>query len=164
MSIALSVCIKPSRTLACMVFFMCVLGNFVLAFLAYSVKALNSYWLALLSVCCLLSVFGLVRFCRKRISVSLDISEAGNVVLRMPTSRHGVPEVFSVRLIQSSTFWPMLLLLHFQPDVGPAIILHVLPDSVGQNAFRKLFVSLRWVSAHASRQYIMKSDGSSGNF
>lgn len=164
MSIALSVCIKPSPTLARMALIMCVLSSGVLVYIAYSVKSLELYWRGLLLLACLLNVLALVRFFRKRISVSLDISATGNIILRIPGTLPGVTDGHSVSLNQRSTFWSMLLLLHFQPEVGPVIVLPVLPDSVGQDTFRRLFVSLRWVSVHAPREYIVKNDVSSGNF
>lgn len=164
MSIALSVCIKPSPTLARMALLMCALSNGVLLYIAYSVKSLELYWRLFLLLAGLLTVLALVRFFRSRVLVNLDISKTGNMILRIPAPRNGAPAAFAVRLNQRSTFWPVLLLLHLQPDVGPAIILPVLPDSVAPDVFRKFFVSLRWISAHASGQNILKNDVSSGNF
>lgn len=164
MSIALSVCIKPSRILRHMVFAVCILGNAALVYIVQNARSLDQYSLVLLLACCLFSVIGLIKFFRKRFSVGLDISETGNVVLRMPGLRTGASCAIPVRLHQKSTFWPMLILLHLQSDEGGRMVFPVLPDCVDPDVFRRLFVSLRWISAHASSQYIEKNDVSSGNF
>ncbi|MES2070798.1 MAG: hypothetical protein V4488_10650 [Pseudomonadota bacterium] len=163
MSIAISANILPSRSLLLMVCAMCGLAG---AAGAYAVLSSGLPWwlrLALLPACCLLPLFALLRFLQTRLPARLDISAAGEVVLRMPAKPpFGFPfrpwaaaeqqYSMTVSLGKHSTLWSNFLLLNLRGDDGELHFLPIMWDSVQPATFKALSVAFRWMGVQEVQQ------------
>ncbi|CAN5757589.1 hypothetical protein BH11PSE12_BH11PSE12_30380 [soil metagenome] len=160
MSIAVSVIILPSRTLARLVLLMSVLATactiYVLARIGWSA------FIALIALVflLLLSAGVWIFVSRHRQIGQIDIADSGGIIFRTLNRHHVVLASTAVTLSEKSSLWPYLLLLHLQPSQGKVIVVPILRDSVGRESFRMLSVALQWISVHASNP----ADVSPGNF
>ena len=158
MSIAVSVQIKPSRSLAILmaamafVFFLTaglVLSDRVEPFVTYGKTVL---------VCAFVSAGAMlvVALFRTGKAFTLDIYGNGQIRLKQDkryefvTSAKKNPDCENgiLRLADHSTIWPWLLILYLETESGETTRLIVLSDSVQPGAFRKLYVACRWLDAH----------------
>jgi len=160
MSIAVSVVVRPSRLLSCMVGAMCGVA-FVLGFAIAAGAAGDaaSVLRATASAACLfLGVFGFYHGIRCRKPIHIDISSNGQFRLTRvrgaaSCATEGWPHLQEsatrVRLLSNSTIWQHLLLLRLQDEGGKITVLPILPDSVSRDNFRALSVACRWISVQA---------------
>jgi hypothetical protein len=162
MSIALSVMIIPSRILAICVSAMCVVSCGSACYAAVR-AGLGSFTLAVfVFIVWIVGIYALLVFFRGRRQFRLDISGAGEMVLRSPQVA-SCPGDGVVRLDRRTSLRSACLLLHLRRENGALVILPVLRDSVSADDFRRLAVALHWLAMHESRE-IDLTDGASGNF
>lgn len=153
MSIAVSAVIKPSRILrvalaayavasagAAMVLAGLQSGRF---HLPYPIAAL-----------CLLAALVAWRAARAAITTrEIDISGLGEI---RQTVQHSMEtaglEYQALRLLPGSTVWPSLLLLLLRDDEsGVVTVMPILPDSVSQEQFRRIGVSIRAIAGRDNK-------------
>lgn len=154
MSIAVSVCILPSRRLWRLHVLL-----YLLVLLAAACAPHASWQLALAAAVALAACrgHGFVNLAR------LDISGVGAMRLAVYPLMAGsyvagragmparappaIPLARGVSMLPGSTLWPWLLLLRLRAEDGVVHWLAVLPDSVGPEAWRRLALALRAIAA-----------------
>ncbi|MES2103610.1 MAG: hypothetical protein V4634_06280 [Pseudomonadota bacterium] len=157
MSIAISAHIAPSRSLLLIVCAMCTLACTAGMLAAASADLPRLLRVGLALVACLCPLFALLRFLQTRVPARLDISAAGEIVLRKPVGppfgfpfrAHGDAEKqysIVVSLGEKTTLWPNFLLLNLRADDGALHILPILWDSVQPATFKALSVAFRWTA------------------
>ncbi|MFZ6644374.1 hypothetical protein ACO0LO_01545 [Undibacterium sp. TJN25] len=159
----------PSRSLLLAVCGMCVLAcvSGICAAASDDLPALLKLpvWLASL----LGSLFALLRFLRTRVPARLDISAAGEIILRKPAlppfgfpfrvaPNVAVQHSFAVSLGENTTLWPGCLLLNLREDDGTLHILPILWDSVQPATFKALAVAFRWIAVREPSAARQKDD------
>jgi len=163
MSIAISANIVPSRSLLLMVCGMCALASTAGIYAALSSDLHWLLQLVLILIACLCPLYAFLRFLQTRLPARLDISAAGEIILRKPAVASSVfsfrPRAqvgeqcsFAVSLAENATLWPNFLLLNLRSDDGVLHILPILWDSVQPATFKALSVALRWISVREVRQ------------
>ncbi len=164
MSIAVSATIQPSRMLASMLASMFVLANFAIVYagLCTQVDKITILVIVLLSGLLSLTIF--LRYCRRQHSVQLDISDSGDMIVRVLRANPSYFDSLNVKLSERSTLWQQLMLVSLYSDNGQNITLPILRDSVDVDTYRKLSVALNWIAMHTSSRTIFGADSSSGNF
>lgn len=164
MAIALSATIHPSRMLAVMLVLMVVVANGSIAYLILSFERDLIEVISLTAVFGLASLFVMLRFFRMRQSVQLDISDSGNIILRVLTSDVPGMDSVNVVMIDKSVLWSALLLLHLRSDDGRVRVFVVMRDCLDADSFRRLSVAVRWIAMHTSIKAVSSMDVASGNF
>lgn len=164
MSIAVSARILPSRILASLLALMLAIANAAIAYTGFSVNIDKITIFILVFFSGLLSLFMLFRYYRRQQAVQLTISDSGAIIFGVMGSNPSHLDSLNVKLSESSTLWPQLMLLFFCDDDGQSLVLPILRDSVDAGTFRKLSVALRWVAMQASTKSKLDADLSSGNF
>ena len=164
MSIAVSATVKPSRILAYLLVFMLVVVNGNIAYIVYSFELDTTRFLLLVSAIGLASLLVLSRFFKKQHVKQLDISDSGDIILRVFTHEAADGESKVVTLTVKSTFWPQLLLLHLRSDDGHVHVVLILRDCVDADTFRKLSLALHWIAMHVSTKVTLNTNAPSGNF
>lgn len=140
---------------------MCILACAagVCAALSVDIFPLLKWPVLLASVLC--PLLALLLFMRSRFAARLDISAAGEIILRrpaLPRSRFLLGLRFhshaaeielhsvSVSLGENTTLWPGLMLLNLREDDGALHMLPILWDSVQPATFKALSVAFRWIA------------------
>lgn len=164
MSIAVSATVLPSRILAGMLVFIAALANGAICYSALSVDGSKIIIFVFIFINSLLSLYMLFRYFKRRQAIRLDISDAGEIILRILALNPSNVDSVNVKLTEKSTLWPHLLLLSLSSDDGQIYILAILHDSVEANTFRKLSIAFNWIAMHASSRAASDTDISSGNF
>lgn len=159
MSIAVSAIVKPSRHL-----FVALGGMFALVVLVGLTIGIG--WVGELSyvvrvflclACVFLAFLGLYHGSRYRKPIHIDISGAGHLhIIKMVSGEscagqkrpHLKDGGKAFRLLETSTIWPYLLLLHLRTEGGEVRILPIFPDSVSQDDFRALSAACLWIAQH----------------
>jgi hypothetical protein len=162
MSIALSVMIIPSRILAICVSVMCVVSCGSACYAAVRAGLGSLTLAAFVVIVCAVGMYALLAFFRGRRRFRLEISGAGEMVLRSPQLASCAADGV-VRLDRRTSLRSVCLLLHLRTENGALVILPVLRDSVSADDFRRLAVALHWLAMHESDE-IDLTDGASGNF
>ncbi len=158
MSIATSVIVQPSRILSLA---LVVMGLLLLttATLLVNFPAKDSalvFHQSLILLCAAAAITSFLYAARYRKIFFIDISGNGVIHLRQ-TEQVAIPESVSfsyapqdrgelVQLQRDSTLWSMLLLLRFQSANGFIRVVIVLPDSLHEAAFRKLYTACHWIA------------------
>lgn len=161
MSIAVSAVVRPSRLL----FTALLAMSIMVVAIGFSVALglIGELQLALrlpLSAFSLfLGCFGFYHGIRYRKTLHIDISGSGQIRLSdtacdrtcaTANRPHVARQGETVRLLNQSTIWPHLLLLHLQEKNGKVLIIPILPDCVSRDSFRALSLACRWVAARES--------------
>jgi toxin CptA len=163
MSIAVSALIRPSRLLRAALALLAIAILFCAGWLfLFAFPTLPPFSRLSLSTPVLLAAIALlISAFRSRKSFHLDISGLGQIRLRehytgaaaaafrpsVEREEPGLQDGRVVRLLGDSTLWPSLLALRLCDAGGRCSSLLILPDSVDENAFRALFVALRWIAS-----------------
>lgn len=164
MTIAVSVYVRPSRILARMVVFFICLNNVVLWSVFYSFGLGKLLFLILAFICATGSVFLILQFFHRQKIVNLDISDSGELILRIFQSELSIFEPQKVTLTKSSTLWQKILFLHLRAEDGTPYLLVILRDSVDRDAFRTLLVVTRWLLIRAPNENVHDENVLPGNF
>ena len=164
MSIAVSATVLPSRILACMLAFMFAIANAAIAYGEYCAEVNKIYLLIIVVMSSSLSLFAILKYYRRQQAVRLDISDSGDIILRVLGVNSSHFDSLNVKLSERSTLWPQLMLLSLCAVDGQTVMVPILPDSVDKVTFRKLSVALNWLAMHASTRSIFAENMSSGNF
>ena len=162
MSIAVTAVVCPSRFLLAMVTmtWLCVISIAGLVGCKYleTLSLWERVFFALTSFVVASLCWGLFFFAQRLYLIT--ISSAGQIrLLKLGSSANDMQEYFDidstnsfvVNLLENSTLWPKLLLLHLRSDSGRLVVLPILPDSVSIQSFRSLSVACRWIAAHINR-------------
>lgn len=168
MSIATSVLIHSSRVMrwlltgiaacACISWF-CVLC-WILPHADWLIASLASA-VSLLLFCVVLRT--LLHTLRQTITMSLNVSRDGDILLRWLDASGRAIESDLVKLKSPSILWPLLMLLTLQNESGKVLRLLILRDSVSDAGFRHLNVAFHWL-AQARTPTSAQNDLSEGNF
>jgi len=156
-SIAVSVTIRPSRTLLLLVLGMAALSFSFCVFVAVGTAVNDSpvSRTVVASLCIGSPLVTLISLVRKRKTLRIDISGIGQIrLLEYTEVAPASDERQSIELTRGeeyrmkdgSTLWPGLLLLHLESSEGRRQTVQVLPDSVTPDEFRSLYIALRWIS------------------
>lgn len=164
MTIAVSTIVHPSRMLIYMLVLMLAFSNGIVAYITYQFEFKLTVVFALTLVFGVVSFLFALRFYRAQQVIQLDISDSGDIILRLVNSKTSNVEAFNVKLIDKSTFWSQLLLLHLRSDDQRVRVFTILPDCVDADTFRRLSVAVQWISTRTSTVAVLNSDISSGNF
>lgn len=160
MSIAVTAVIKPSRVLFGLVSFcclvVCVMGSMLSLGWIGDLSTLQKIIIPGGGFSCAFLAFS--QFYRGRKTIRIDISGTGKIWL----THYSVLETLSliseeagsfkknegvlVQLMEGSTLWSNLLLLHLRSEQGDIFILPILPDCVTSEVFRALSVAFRWIA------------------
>lgn len=162
MSIAVSTVVRPSGLLRVIVTAACLCMVLIGILVVGNQFDILSVWsrllLALIYSVVALASWALFFFTQKIYLIS--ISSAGQIrLLELNASTKNMPEVFDtgdtawfiVNLLEDSTLWPQLLLLRLRSETGSVIVLPILPDSVGSQAFKSLSVACRWIAVRINQ-------------
>jgi toxin CptA len=163
MSIAVSAVVQPSRILLMMVGAMsalCAATGMLAGLGQFGELAEGPRFIICISGF-FLAFFGFYHGVRRRKPIHIDITGAGQIRIwalsaNEPCTKTNGPHVnadgMTVRLLESSTIWPQLLLLRLQTEGGETIDLPILRDSVSPQCFRALSVACRWISQNGNAQ------------
>lgn len=159
MSIAVSVVVRPSPRLRCLLAAFALQAGAVALGLAFSA---HFAWPLVSAVLTMLSALFLLYLCaKKRYLHRVDISGIGQIRLAVyhgmgdDASLDGVAAKLKndsqgvVSLMPGSTLWPNLLLLRLRAADGKVTQLLIWPDSVADSLFRPLLVACRIIAARA---------------
>lgn len=159
MAIAVSVIVKPSKSLFAMVAAMSVVTMAIGAGIGFGyVGELSLILRLVVSVFIVfLAAFGFCHGIRHQKPIHIDISGAGQ--LRLTKSEkvgacvdqnwpHVEDSAEMVKLSPDTTIWPYMLLLRLQTDSGRKSTVRIFPDGVSRDNFRALSVACRWIAAH----------------
>ena len=164
MSIAISATVRPSRILALMLVFMFVLANTAIGYVGFHLELNQIYIVIVIFLCVLLSLHILRKYFRKHRPIHLDISDCGDIIFRSAGSNSPNVEAMKVKLLESSTLWPQVMMLSLCSEEGKIFVLPILRDSVDAITFTRLSVALNWISMHAQSAAIQSEEIPSGNF
>ena len=158
MSIATSVVVHPSRILSLS---LVVFGFLLLATVALLINFPVDdsdlvFRQSLMLLCAAAAIYSFLYAARYRKIFFIDISGNGVIHLRQ-TDQVAIPEPVQcihnpqdrgelVQLHRDSTLWSMLLLLRFQSANGYVRSVIVLPDSLNEASFRKLYIACHWIA------------------
>ena len=160
MSIAVSVCISPSRCHAFILSGMAAL--FLLTGILISVNCVGSYdavvkWIVA-SLFVLAGIFLVCRCLRSRKTLCIDISGNGQIRLqeyrgyRSGAARDKADLAVAggevLAMAENSIIWSWLLILCLVSDSGRIVRVPVFFDSMKPGEFRALYTTCRWLSVH----------------
>jgi toxin CptA len=152
MSIALSAVIKPSRLLLALVATECALAGLVGVLIASGVigNLLLPVRAALATLCMSAAAYGMLRYCRGRGTIQLDIDANGQIRMAeiVASNINRISNPAPVQLLESTIIWSHLLLLRLRLASGSVRTIAILPDCVSNDTFRVLSVACRWIAAH----------------
>jgi hypothetical protein len=158
MSIALSIDVQPSKRLYWALIAMLLLANVsvYLALLEFKFTVLPLLFALLSSI---IASFTLAwRFHQQQITYRIEISNTGQIILRLWSIALKPSRSEVVSLLPDSLIWPQLMLLHFRQPEGKIITVRILNDSASVEALRRLRVALLWVAKS------QRSSKQNGNF
>lgn len=146
MSIAVSTVVQPSRMLFVMTAGMVTVVLYSGAALGFAlVGELPLFWRGVVMLVCLLLVGRAVYRARCRQPRAIHVSGSGQIRL----SVNGA-QTEPVKMLPTSTLWPILLILHLQNANLHTETVVVLPDSVRPEEFKALLVACRWLAMRQS--------------
>lgn len=159
MSIAVSVCISPSRCLA--VFMNGMAGFFLMTGVLISMDCIGPFvsgWKWIMVPLFILSgIFLVYHGLRVRKTLWLDISGNGQIRLREYRgygSDAAADEMDScagsdvLTMAENSTIWSWLLILCLMSDSGRIIRIPIFFDSMRPDEFRALYTTCKWIGVH----------------
>ena len=148
-SIALIVCIAPSRRLRALLL-LAALGHAGAAWLLLSPQQNFACCTLFASVCCGAALLCIAAALQRLNMRHIDISKGG--ALRLTVQQMQPANGRAVRLLPGSVLWERLLVLRLaSTDGAPFSVQTVLvfPDSVERDAFRALAVALRAIAGRS---------------
>jgi toxin CptA len=158
-SIAVSAVVTPSRLLFTLTHCMSALVAAIGVAIGFGWNGADLPVLArfvLFLSCGSMAGFGFYHGSRRRKTIHIDISGAGQIRIReagatKPCAGADWPHVGEsgdvVRLLPDSTLWSQLLLLRLQAESGKITVMQILPDSMPQETFRALAAACRWIAS-----------------
>jgi hypothetical protein len=165
-TIAVSVVVRPSRSLLLSTFAMSILAMlaaFLILFQPYELSAgIRLQISAIASISAGVAIF---KACRHRKTFHIDISGIGQIRLTQYSGVSGFHKNggtaldgilgLVVHLSPDSVLWPQFLLLRLKPDRGSAFSIPVLPDCINGPGFADLSVACRYIATRNANDKII---------
>ena len=163
MSIAVSAKIAPSRFFMVCTFGMAammVLTGFLIV--SGQTGTFDLFSRMIVTVICFVSAgFFIFLHFRSKKSFWIDISGSGQIRIREDVrnvsvqnfrQEQTVPDAEVFYMVNGSTIWPILLLLHVEFDSKQRKFITIFSDSVNEEALKALYIACQWLVVHQNEK------------